>query len=187
MPLCSVASHTGGAREVGAERRVVLATGPTPARSHCYRVRPSSRGLLRTSEQLRTTQPMNCRTYLRQRRWAAKLMNCRTYEVHNLFRLQTSINPLQQGSGDKSSRNGSRPQRHRQRSDSMRRFHAVALGAHRLESRQAHASNRFLRSRSDERPVFDDVRQLARCLRYRSYCVLLQRRKSWKSATTWNC
>jgi hypothetical protein len=63
------------------------------------------RGLLRTSVQLHIKQPMNCRTYLRQRRWAAKLMNCRTYEVHNLFRLQTSVNPLQQGSGDKSSRN----------------------------------------------------------------------------------
>jgi hypothetical protein len=132
-------------------------------------------------------QPMNCRAYLRQRRWTAKLMNCRTYEVHNLFRLQTSVNPLQQGSRDKSSRTHPPAQRHRRRSDSTRRFHAAGLSAHRLESRQPHASNRFLRSCLDRKGVFDDVQRLARSLRYKGHCMLLPRRKSWKSATTWNC
>ena len=185
MPLCGVASQTGGARESWRRKEGRL-VNQTPARSHllsreAVESRPSAYIV-----KLHITQLMHCRAYLRRRRWTAKLMNCRTYEVHNLFRLQTSINPLQQGSGDKSSRNGSQPQRHRQRSDSMRRFHAAALSAHRIESRQADASNRFLRSRLDERPVFGDIQRLARCLRYRSYCVLLQRRKSWKSATSWN-
>lgn len=127
-------------------------------------------GLLRTSLQLRFKQPMNCRTYSPQRRRTAKLMNCRTYEVHNLFRLQTSVNPLQQGSRDKSSRTHPPPQRHRPRSDSTRRFHAAGPSPHRLESRQPHASNRFLRSCLDQRAVFDDVRRLARCLRYKRRC-----------------
>ena len=92
-------------------------------------------------------------------------MNCRTYEVHNLFRLQTSVNPLQQGSRDKSSRTHPPPQRHRRRSDSTRRFHAAARSAQRLEPRQPHASNRFLPSCLDRRAVFDDMQRLARSLR----------------------
>jgi hypothetical protein len=129
----------------------------TPAHSHCYRVRPSSAAFCVYRYSLCIKQPMNCRAYLRQRRWTAKLMNCRTYEVHNLFRLQTSVNPLQQGSRDKSSRTHPPAQRHRRRSDSTRRLHAAGLSAHRLEPRQPHASNRFLRSCLDRKGVFDDV------------------------------